>query len=124
MRRPPRHHPLDCPRILLAGDVTAARPWDSRSRPYGPSSLGLGRRVARSRSGLPASLLGHSFRVRLWAVRRAFGMYTVGLLVTLLGVSATVISGWYAAAVVVLGIGIFAAGIVVEERNLAPDPEG
>jgi hypothetical protein len=46
-----------------------------------------------------------------------YALYAVGLLITLAGVSATVLSGWYALGAMLVGIAVFVAGIVIEERR-------
>jgi hypothetical protein len=50
-------------------------------------------------------------------VRWEFGLYALGLVVAIGGLTSTWATGWYALFAVAAGLAIFATGVVVEERR-------
>ena len=55
-------------------------------------------------------------------MRWEYGLYAAGLCISIAGATATFATGWYALAVMVLGLAIFVAGILVEERRYTAPP--
>lgn len=55
-------------------------------------------------------------------MRWEYGLYALGLSVAIAGATSTFATGWYAVAVMVLGLAVFVTGIVVEERRYTATP--